>query len=84
MGVQNLDASVTTMKQRAATLFNYRKATLAASLNQNPVLVVLPEQTSQMSGEVIPARQYGALVVQQYADLKSTGNYPLTERNPGG
>jgi hypothetical protein len=84
MGVQNLDASVTTMKQRAATLFNYRKATLAASLNQNPVLVVLPEQTSQMTGEVPPARQYGALVVQQYADLKSTGNYPLNERNPGG
>jgi hypothetical protein len=84
MGVQNLDASVTTMKQRAATLFNYRKATLAASLNQNPVLVVLPEQTSQMTGEVPPARQYGALVVQQYAALNSTGNYPLNERNPGG
>ena len=84
MGNQNLDASVTTMKQRAATLYNYRKATLAASYNQNPVLVVLPEQTSQMTEEVPTNRQYGALVAQQYSDLKSTGNYPLNERNPGG
>jgi hypothetical protein len=37
-----------------------------------------------MTGEVPPARQYGALVVQQYAALNSTGNYPLNERNPGG
>lgn len=84
MGNQNLDASVTTMKQRAATLYNYRLATLNASLAQNPVLVVKPEQTSDMTGEVPPARQYGALVVQQYSTITSTGNYPLNERNPGG
>ena len=84
MGNQNLDASITTMKQRAATLYNYRLATLNASLSQNPVLVVLPEQTSQMTGEVPPARQYGSLVAQQYSTIRTTGNYPLNERNPGG
>jgi hypothetical protein len=84
MGLQNLDASVTTMKRRAATLYNFRKATLAASLNQNPVLVVQPEQTSEMSQEVVPNRQYGSLVDQQYRSLISTGLYPTNETNPGG
>jgi hypothetical protein len=84
MGLQNLDASVTTMKLRAATLYNYRLASLNASLSQNPVLVVLPEQTSQMSEEVVPNRQYGSLVSQQYSTLRTTGLYPTNERNPGG
>jgi hypothetical protein len=71
----SFDSSTTTRKKRNAILNGYYNANLSGT-PQNAQ--TRPEQTSQVSGEVVRARQIGCCSTYQPAVT------PSNERNPGG
>jgi len=70
--------SVLIRKKKAAILSGYYQANLASTPAN---AATRPEQTSQMSGEVVALRQTGCIIC---TTANSANPYPLNERNPGG